>query len=56
MMMDQEANYYRAMLRIRRFEETILEQFKRRFVFGHHAHLTWAGSQRGWSDQSDATG
>jgi TPP-dependent pyruvate/acetoin dehydrogenase alpha subunit len=34
MMMDQEANYYRAMLRIRRFEETILEQFKRGLFSG----------------------
>ena len=32
--MDQELNYYRAMLRIRRFEETILEQFKRGLFSG----------------------
>lgn len=33
-MSDQEATYYRSMLRIRRFEETILEQFKRGLFSG----------------------
>jgi len=33
-MTDQELNYYGAMLRIRRFEETILEQFKRGLFSG----------------------
>ena len=32
--MDQELKYYRAMLRIRRFEETILDQFKRGLFSG----------------------
>ncbi len=33
-MSDQEATHYRSMLRIRRFEETILEQFKRGLFSG----------------------
>ena len=32
--MDQELNYYRRMLRIRRFEETVLDQFKRGLFSG----------------------
>ena len=33
-MIDQELTYYRNMLRIRRFEETILDQFKRGLFSG----------------------